>query len=238
MSGNLSELEAVLEHRFGDRSLLECALTHKSRAYEHGSASSPDNERLEFLGDSILGFVASDHLVRLHPDHAEGPLSKRKAHYVSADRLCEAARRIDLGKYLLLGRGEELSGGRNKKALLADAMEAVIAAIYLDGGLAPAKSFVERWILTGDEPVDPVAPHPTDPKSALQELAQARKLPQPRYTTLSTSGPEHQKTFSMEVRVGDLAGLGEGNSKKSASQRAAEDLLARISRDAAAETSA
>ena len=228
MSADLKELESILGHSFQDRKLLERALTHKSRSQERES-STEDNERLEFLGDSILGFVTSDYLVRLHPDLPEGPLSKRKAHFVSAERLYEAARRLDLGKHLRLGKGEELSGGRSKRALLADAVEAIIAALYLDAGLEVARSFVETNILVAAEESSEEAPAGiSDHKSALQELAQARKLPQPKYVTVSTSGPDHSKSFLVEVLIGESAARAEGNSKKAAGQRAAEQLLAKM----------
>jgi ribonuclease III len=229
VSAALEELESILEHTFQDRGLLERALTHKSHAYESTAAAGAlDNERLEFLGDSVLGFVTSDYLVRRHPSLPEGPLSKRKSHLVSADRLFETARRMDLGRFLLLGRGEEMSGGRAKKALLADAVEAIIAALYLDAGIEKAREFVERHILA--LPDEPESPRETqiDSKSALQEFAQARKLPHPRYSTVGTSGPEHQKSFVVEVRVGEMAGQATGSSKKSASQRAAEIVLERL----------
>jgi len=229
MSGDLEVLEGVLGHRFANRELLERALTHKSRASER-SPEEPgaDNEQLEFLGDAILGFVTSETLVARHPAYPEGRLSKLKAHLVSASHLYEVALFAQVGAYLILGRGEEMSGGREKKALLANAVEAVIAALYLDGGLEPAANFIVKHIV-GEAPATDEASQVTDYKSALQEMAQALKLPQPRYATVDERGPEHAKTFLVEVRVGrDWVSQAEGLSKKSAGQRAAQLILQQL----------
>ncbi|HEY6390719.1 MAG TPA: ribonuclease III [Bryobacteraceae bacterium] len=226
---DLDILEGVLGHRFGNRELLERALTHKSC----GSEKSPeeptaDNEQLEFLGDAILGFVVSETLVARNPTFPEGRLSKLKAHLVSAAHLHEVALQAQLGAYLILGRGEEMSGGRRKKTLLANALEAVIAALYLDGGLEPASSFIVKRVV-GDAPAPDEAAKVFDYKSALQEMAQALKLPQPRYATVDERGPEHTKTFLVEVRVGrDWVSQAEGMSKKSAGQRAAQLILQQL----------
>jgi ribonuclease-3 len=175
-----------------------------------------------------LGFVVSDTLVSRHPDYPEGRLSKLKAHLVSSSHLHEVAMQLKLGDYLFLGRGEELSGGREKKALLSNAVEAVIAAIYLDGGFESARQFVIQHIL-GTEPPSEERVHITDYKGALQEMAQALKLPQPRYSIIEERGPEHSKTFLVEVRVGrDWVGSGEGLSKKSAGQKAAQKILQQL----------
>jgi ribonuclease-3 len=237
MRGDLTVLEAAIGYQFRDRGLLERALTHKSHAHEQATepgaaarALAGDNEQLEFLGDAVLGFVASEYLLRRHPDAPEGRLSKLKAHVVSAAHLHEAAQRLNLGAYLFLGRGEELSGGRGKKALLADALEAVIAAVYLDGGLAVARSFVEAHILGPfeDNP-EGVISAATDHKSALQEMAQALKLPPPRYVIVAEEGPEHLKTFTVEVRVGkDWVSRAQGGSKKAAGQKAAQHVLQQL----------
>lgn len=226
-------LEAALGYQFTSRELLIRALTHRSSVHERtptvaADAAVADNERLEFLGDAILGFVVSDALVRSHPDFPEGKLSKLKAHLVSASHLHQVAARLNLGEYLLLGRGEEMSGGREKKALLANALEAVIAALYLDGGVEPARRFILEHVI-GDSKTPDDSPPPTDYKSALQELAQSLKLPQPRYTIVEERGPEHAKTFLVEVCVGrDWASRAEGLSKKSAGQRAALELLRQL----------
>ena len=229
MSADLNELEAVLGHRFANRELLERALTHKSSASEKSAQdAAADNEQLEFLGDSILGFLVSETLVARHPGYPEGRLSKLKAHLVSAAHLHEVALQANLGGHLILGRGEEMSGGRAKKALLANALEALIAALYLDGGMGPVRYFVVRHVVGEASPVDEGAPI-TDYKSALQEMAQALKLPQPKYSIVEERGPEHAKTFLVEVRVGPAwVSRAEGLSKKSAGQNAAQQILQQL----------
>jgi ribonuclease III len=239
MRAELEDLEAVLNHRFHDRTLLLRALTHRSHFYEstlNDKETAGHNERLEFLGDAVLGLIISEALIELFPAYAEGHLSKLKAHLVSAVNLHQVAQQIRLGDYLLLGRGEEMSGGRDKRALLANAMEALLAAVYLDGGLGPARAFVRRWLLIGLEAAGDGKLLPIrDYKGALQELAQELHLPSPRYVTLSEHGPEHSKSFVIEVRIGrDLVSRAEGASKKSAGQKAAETLFQRILQDGAA----
>ena len=232
MPADLGVLEAAIGHVFRDRELFQRALTHKSRMHERPEeiASSGDNEQLEFLGDAILGFVVSECLVRRFASAPEGRLSKLKAHLVSAARLYEVAQALALGDFLFLGRGEEMSGGRSKKALLADAMEALIAAMYLDGGLDAARAFIETHVVgsfaVADGSVDGAV---ADYKSALQEMAQALRLPPPRYFIVAEEGPEHSKTFTVEVRVGkDWTGQAQGLSKKSAGQKAAEGVLQQL----------
>jgi ribonuclease-3 len=228
--GDLSAFETKLGYSFRDRDILKRALTHASRACE--TAGTLDrarhcNEQLEFLGDAVLGLMISEMLVERFPSYAEGHLSKLKSRLVSAHRLHEAACELGIGEHLLLGRGEELSGGRTKKTLLADALEAVIAAIYLDGGHLEAKRFVERKILV-DVQVDAVA-EPDNFKSALQETSQARGLPAPRYRIVSARGPEHSKTFTVEAFIGnEWVARGDGPTKKAAGQRAAQALLDRM----------
>src|SRR5579871_650687 len=232
-------LELKLNYRFNDPELLRRALTHSSLANENrpgAGAGSPlnDNEQLEFLGDSVLGFLIAEALVRRFPEYHEGELSRLKAHLVSAAHLHGVARRLDLGSYLELGRSEEMSGGRAKKTLLVDGLEAVIAAVYLDGGLEAAHTFVSVHVL--DAPVasdedagTDIQPAITNFKSALQELAQSRRLPQPRYVIVKERGPEHSKTFTVEVRVGrDWTGQAEGRTKKVAAQRAARGVYERL----------
>jgi ribonuclease-3 len=192
MGADLEVLEKALGHSFRDKRLLEQALTHKSRVYEKSANGQPasDNEQLEFLGDAILGFVMSDCLVRLYASSPEGRLSKLKAHLVSAARLHQVAQELKLGDFLLLGRGEEMSGGREKKALLSDAVEALIAALYLDAGLDTARAFIEASVLgTFQPPDDEIDDAVADHKSSLQEMAQALKLPPPRYVIVSEDGP-------------------------------------------------
>lgn len=223
-------LEEEIGYRFRNHDLFLRALTHKSRIYEKNppGQGQNDNEQLEFLGDSILGFIISEYLTRKFPGHPEGRLSKMKAHLVSANRLFEVAQAINLGEHLLLGRGEEMSGGREKRALLADAVEALIAAIYLDSGIEEARRFIEDHVPTDlDEDGDMAV---SDYKSALQETAQALKLPQPKYAILSEDGPEHAKMFTVEVRVGqNWVSRAQGNSKKSAGQKAAQQVLQQLS---------
>lgn len=229
MGAEREALEALLGHRFKDGHLLSRALTHKSCLYEpNADGQAGDNEQLEFLGDAILGFIVSDILVSRHPTYPEGRLSKIKAHLVSSSHLYEVALRIRLGDHLLLGRGEEMSGGREKKALLANALEALIAALYLDAGIEPVRQFVIHDII-GDTHVPEDDLRIRDYKSALQEMAQALKLPQPRYAIVEERGPEHAKTFLVEVRLGhDWIGRAEGVSKKSAGQRAAQQILEQL----------
>jgi len=236
MSAELGTLEAAIGYVFRDRELFQRALTHKSRMHEKPGEipSAGDNEQLEFLGDAILGFVVSECLVRSYPSAPEGRLSKLKAHLVSAARLYEVAQTLALGDFLFLGRGEEMSGGRSKKALLSDAMEALIAAIYLDADLGAARAFIETHVVgafvlaegSADGSVDGAI---ADYKSALQEMAQALKLPPPRYFIVGEDGPEHSKTFTVEVRVGkEWAAKAQGLSKKAAGQKAAESVLQQL----------
>ncbi len=236
MHAELASLELKLGHSFGRPELLCRALTHSSLANETRAASGEpieDNEQLEFLGDSVLGFLISEALVERCPEASEGELSRQKAHLVSAAHLHGVARRLDLGSFLDLGRSEEMSGGRSKKTLLVDALEAIIAAIYLDGGIEAARQFVGLILdapFCGDEEAGTdIQPAITNFKSALQELAQSRKLPQPRYTVVSERGPEHSKTFTIEVRVGkEWTGQAEGRTKKIAAQRAARGVYERL----------
>jgi ribonuclease-3 len=231
MTAELATLEAGLGHTFRDRELLERALTHKSRIYEKGAdgAFSADNEQLEFLGDAILGFVVSECLVRRFASFPEGRLSKLKAHLVSAARLHEVAVELGLGEFLILGRGEEMSGGREKKALLSDAVEALIAALYIDAGLETTRAFIETRVVGPLRTTEDGDGEVTDYKSALQEMAQALKLPPPRYVIIAEDGPEHSKTFTVEVRLGkEWVSQAQGLSKKSAGQRAAQQILAQL----------
>src|SRR5579863_9349266 len=237
MPADLKFLEAAMGHQFQNRELLERALTHSSHVHERGSAAGmlpADNEQLEFLGDSILGFLISEALVLRLPGYSEGRLSKLKAGIVSAAHLYGVAERLQLGQYLHLGRGEEMSGGRFKRTLLVNALEALIAALYQDAGIDKAREFVTGYVV-GDPGADieSAASEPagtfTDYKSTLQELALARKLPLPRYVILKEDGPEHSKTFTIEVRVGkDLAAKADGYSKKNAAQNAARLVLQRL----------
>lgn len=241
-SRDITVLEAVLGHRFTRPALLEQALTHTSQARELEalqaleSSRVGDNEQLEFLGDAVLGFVTTEELFHRFPHFREGALSKLRAHLVSEKHLIRVAQELELGHYLRLGRGEEKSGGRNKTALLVDALEAVLAAIYLDSGLETARRLVlqrivapelERIALNGSSlPV-------TDYKSALQEKLQATGRPQPSYVLVKERGPEHSKTFTVEARLqspdipakAEFVGRAEGSTKKNAEQDAARQVL-------------
>jgi len=233
MTADLDALEERLGYVFTDKLYLHRALTHKSRAFEiPASQQSPlaDNEQLEFLGDSILGFVVSELLVRRHPSFPEGRLSKLKAYLVSASHLYKVARGLGLGAHLLLGRGEEMSGGREKRALLANAVEAVLAAVYLDGGLEPARDFVIRHVVGDfDHERGEDESLVVDYKAALQEAAQSLGLSTPRYLIVRETGPEHKKMFTIEARIGtQYAARAEGSSKKAAGQQAAQRVLEQI----------
>ena len=223
-------LQEAIGYRFRDRGTLEHALTHRSRANEDVTGGVADNESLEFLGDAVLGFVISERLFAAFPDRDEGQKSKMKAALVSTPALARQASRLGLGEHLLLGRGEEKTGGRRKRALLADGYEALIAALYLDGGMDAARAFILREI----EPLlDEVAGAVTigdDHKSALQEVLQGRGDPLPEYVVTAEDGPAHRRLFTVEVRVrGIVLGEGEGRTKKDAEREAARKALDGIS---------
>lgn len=230
------QFEARIGYRFLRPELLRRALTHSSLANEARARNeeAEDNEQLEFLGDSILGFIVAEALVARHENAREGELSRAKAHLVSAAHLYGVARRLDIGSVLELGRSEELSGGRSKKTLLVDAVEALLAAIYLDGGMDAARAFVIAHVLDapslGDAESDTdIQPAVTNFKSALQELSQSMKLPQPRYATVRERGPEHSKLFTIEVSVGkQFSAQAEGRTKKIAAQRAARNVYSQM----------
>ena len=215
----LSELEAGLGYTFRDKSILENALTHSSYANENRERGLHDNERLEFLGDSILGFVVADYLYRSFPDKPEGELTRIRADLVCEKNLARAAATIRLGSFLLLGHGEEHGGGRKRDSIVSDAMESVIAASYMDGGFSAAKEIIDRLILC-DVPAG--KPHNFDYKTALQELVQRKKDQVLRYELIGESGPDHDKKFDVEVLLnGKPCGKGTGSSKKRAEQAAA-----------------
>ena len=219
-------LEARLGYRFRDRGLLEHALTHKSKAHEDPSGGVIDNESLEFLGDAVLGLAIADALCRMFPGSSEGHKSKVKAMLVSTASLAELAERLDLGEHMILGRGEEKTGGRRKQALLADTCEALIAAIYLDGGLEPAKQFIVREFGPALEQSGRPDYLGRDHKSRLQEALQALGRPLPHYRVAGEAGPEHRKMFHVVVMVGgDVLAQGAGRTKKDAEQEAAKAAL-------------
>jgi len=226
----IAELESVLGHQFRDPRWLHQALMHSSRIPER-TAEEPaeSNEKLEFLGDAVLELVVSEELVREFPDWSEGQLSKSRARLVNATAISLSAQRLGLGRYLRLGRGEEKTGGRNKPALLADAYEALIAAIYLDGGLEAARAFVRRSLVEGAITTEAERLGHTDHKSALQEFLQSRGMAPGAYHVIAENGPDHQKTFRVEVRIaGQTPAIGSGRTKKEAEQSAAIAALIQL----------
>ena len=228
-------VEEALGYRFTDPGLLEHALTHRSRAHEDASGGVRDNESLEFLGDAVLGFIISDRLFRECPDWDEGQKSKARALLVSTVALARVGEALGLGEHLLLGRGEEKTGGRRKRSLIADTFEAVVAAVYLDGGIEGAERFIERWFRPQLDAVKGgglTAGLTRDHKSALQEWVQARNKGLPRYRLVGETGPAHRRLFEIEVSVGERAlARGEGRSKKEAEQQAAERALEALRTD-------
>jgi len=226
------EIEHRVGHWFKDRGLLEHALTHKSRAAEDASGGVADNESLEFLGDAVLGLVVADLLFHTYPDSDEGQKSKIKAAVVSTQALARRAKEMRLGTHLLLGRGEEKTGGRFKQALLADAYEALIAAVYLDGGLPAAAAFLERELCEAIEESAGQTVVGQDYKSALQERVQALGRALPEYRVTAESGPDHRKVFAVEVAVaGTVLGSATGKAKKAAEQEAARLALDALTPD-------
>lgn len=226
----IAELESILGHQFREPRLLLQALMHSSRIPER-TADEPaeSNEKLEFLGDAVLELVVSEELVRAFPDWTEGQLSKSRARLVNATAISLSAQRLSLGKYLLLGRGEEKTGGRLKPALLADAYEALIAAVYLDAGLEAARGFVRRTLVEGTITVEAERLGHTDHKSALQEFLQSRGIAPGSYHVIAETGPDHQKTFRVEVRIaGHASAMGCGRTKKEAEQSAAIAALIQL----------
>jgi ribonuclease-3 len=219
-------LQQAIGYRFRDRGLLEHAMTHTSRANEDVSGGVVDNESMEFLGDALLGFVIAELLFRDFPSFDEGQKSKTKASLVSTHTLARQAERLRIGDHLLLGRGEEKTGGRRKQALLADGYEALLAAIYLDGGIEHARAFIVREFGALLAEVQRLGWGGQDYKSALQELLQSRDLPLPDYRLVATHGPDHRKQFEIEVVVrGERLAAATGPSKKEAEQDAAKLAL-------------
>ena len=220
----MTELETRLGYRFRDRSLLETALTHSSYANENRAAGAVSNERLEFLGDSVLGVTVADHLYRSYPDMPEGKMTRLRAELVCEQSLHRVARELELGRCLRLGKGEEHNGGRERPSILSDAVEALIAAIYLDAGMETAVAFIHRCLLddlAGAEPANL-----TDFKTALQELVQRQSGRVLSYELVGEDGPDHAKTFRVEARLnGEPIGRGVGRTKKEAEQSAAENAL-------------
>lgn len=224
---------AISNYRFTDSSFLTEALTHKSYVNERRDSGRKHNERLEFLGDAVLSLVISEYLARRYPELNEGALSQLKAKLVSEAPLANAARRLDLGARLKLGRGEELSNGRDKASLLADALEAVIAAVYLDGGFEASRNFTIEALTDELLQIDVLQEQPggDDYKTRFQEWCQKRYDVLPRYGIVRETGPDHQKVFEVEVQVNDrVFGIGRGHSKKEAEQEAAQRALEQTER--------
>mgnify|MGYP001817302406 CR=1 FL=1 len=215
-----AQLERALAYHFKNPDQLTAALRHSSYVNEQTQEHLPSNERLEFLGDAVLNLAISHLLMHHHPDLAEGELSRNRAQLVNETQLAAIAREITLGPHLLLGKGEELTDGREKNSILADAVEAVIAAIYIDGGFEAAFCFVDKHFSDRLHSVNRKR-YATDYKSRLQERVQATYHEVPRYQVVGTSGPDHSKTFKVKMSVAGIAAEGEGKSKKFAEQEAA-----------------
>ena len=219
----IKELEAAIGYQFHNISLLQNALTHSSYANERWHNSLLSNERLEFLGDSILGMLVAEYLFRTFPDRPEGELTRMRADMVCEKTLAAVANSIHLGDHLLLGHGEEQGGGRSRNSILADAMESVIAACFLDGGMEAALRFIKRFILV-EVPVTKL--HNADYKTQLQELVQQKRNQVLSYTLAGETGPDHDKQFEVEVSLnGNVVGRGKGSSKKRAEQDAARAAI-------------
>ena len=220
----METLEKKLGYSFSNRELLSEALNHSSYANEHRGAGISSNERLEFLGDSVLGFVTAEFLFKNYPRLPEGDLTRMRAALVCEQSLYEVAKILELGQYLKLGKGEEAGGGRERQSILADAVEAVFAAVYLDGGMEQIRGLIHRVLLSRA----PAAEERKDYKTTLQEIVQRKIGQQLTYHMVEESGPDHNKTFVFEVRLnGEPIGRGDGHSKKEAEQAAARDALER-----------
>ena len=226
----IKDLENAIGYRFKNIQLLQNALTHSSYANERWHNSLLSNERLEFLGDSVLGMLVAEYLYRNFPDRPEGELTRMRADMVCEQTLAAAANKLGIGEHLLLGHGEERFGGRTRNSILADAMESVIAACFLDGGLNAALTVVQKFILV-EVPVTRL--HNVDYKTRLQELVQQKKNQTLSYSLVGESGPDHDKQFLVEVRLnGDVVGSGSGSSKKRAEQSAAASAIEKLFPDA------
>jgi ribonuclease-3 len=225
----LADIQQRIAYQFSNAELLERALTHKS--YSNENRVPYHNERMEFLGDAVLNLVVSEYLMKTCPDSTEGDLSRLRAAVVSEPALAAIAREIGLGSYILLGRGEEQTGGRDKGSLLANCLEALIASIYLDTGKESADAFIIRFFENIINKTC-ISRGSLDHKTELQELCQERLKQLPEYKVVSESGPDHQKQFEVEVWIkGQVSGRGIGRSKKEAEQRAAKEAIARLTED-------
>ena len=227
MNKRLRELEQKIGYKFRDFSLLERAMMHSSYTNERHLPKYQCNERLEFLGDAVLELVSSEFLFKGSPKMPEGELTKTRASMACEPSLALCARDIDLGSYLLLGKGEEATGGRMRDSVTSDAMEALIGAVYLDGGFTSAKEFIHRFVLTDLEDKKLFY----DSKTILQEMVQAEKMGEITYRLVGTEGPDHNKSFHTEVLIGDkVSGKGAGRSKKASEQQAAYEAILRLRR--------
>ena len=224
-------LEKKLNYTFRNIALLEAALSHRSYANEHRAAHLNSNERLEFLGDAVLGFVTAEFLFTQHPDMPEGDLTRIRAALVCEQSLYEVAKKLELGRYLKLGRGEEAGGGRERTSILADATEAVFAAVYLDGGIGAASALIHRVLLDAERE-EVVEERRRDYKTVLQELVQRQAGQELAYHMVGEQGPDHAKVFTAEVQLNGLpVGTGSGRSKKEAEQAAAKAALAVLDKE-------
>ncbi len=222
----IKDLEEAIGYRFHNITLLQNALAHSSYANERWHNSLMSNERLEFLGDSVLGMLVAEYLYRNFPNRPEGELTRMRADMVCEKTLAEVAHRLDLGRHLMLGKGEEQGGGRNRESILADAVESVIAACYLDGGMDAAIQFIQQFILVN---VPLTKMHNADYKTALQERVQQKKNQTLSYRLVGESGPDHDKHFEVELSLnGSVVGIGSGSSKKRAEQDAAHAALEKL----------
>ena len=227
----METLENRLGYRFRDRNLLCAAMIHSSYANEHRGSGLESNERLEFLGDAVLGLVTGEYLFRTHPDAPEGDLTRMRAALVCEESLHEVAEALGLGAYLRLGRGEESGGGRRRPSILADATESVFAAVYLDGGMEAARSLIHR-VLLDENREEAVERRRKDYKTVLQEMVQRKSNQVLRYELVGSAGPDHAKVFSACVTLnGQVIGLGTGHSKKEAEQAAARTALEQMNKE-------
>ncbi len=213
--------EKRIGYRFRKKTLLEAALTHPSHRYENPELLA-DNQRLEFLGDSVLGLLAADRLSEKYPEAAEGELTQRKSSIASGRALAAAARELGMGEHLLLGRGEATNGGADRESNLEDVLEALLGAIWLDGGLKPARKFFEKHIF---QPLEPTSLGLLNPKGTLQEYAQKNGFPIPVYRVVEESGPDHARHFMVEVTVNNFAYCGAGTGRRVAEKNAAEKAV-------------
>jgi len=235
---HLLRLQKTIGYEFKRHELLTESLTHPSLAHEKGEGANHHNQRLEFLGDAVLQLVLTAHIFRLHPDQPEGKLTQLRAHLANRHTLFRRAQAVDLGKHLLLGKGEEASGGRDRLSNLADAYEALLGAIYLDGGMRAARKFILQQFKTEFSQIRQTTPR-QNPKGHLQELLQSKAPANPQYHVIRESGPDHNKYFEVVVEWdGQEIGRGHGTSKKQAEAAAAESALVSLQTPQARQSSA